>query len=285
MKNKFLILVIGESTGLECFKVLLKKKYLTISYVISVDSKYNFIIKKLCKNYKINFISKKKFIKNNKIKFYKNKKYILLSIFSNLILKESFLKKFNGSAYNFHPAILPQYPGKNCVSGTLYNDEKTTGVSIHIITKNVDAGPILKIAKLNINQNETLIQLMYRLKLLTINLIKNFALKLKFNKKFIKKKNNFILKKNFPKYIPNKGLINADTKYKEFLNTFRASNFGPFKNTWGKTFFIYKKKKIYILKIEKILKNSKNQIKFAAKINKKKYSLKFDKNIVIVLSS
>ena len=44
MKNKFLILVIGESTGLECFKVLLKKKYLTISYVISVDSKYNFII-------------------------------------------------------------------------------------------------------------------------------------------------------------------------------------------------------------------------------------------------
>ena len=66
MKNKMVVLFIGESTGLECFKIALKKKYLQIAHVISVDKKYNSIISKLCKLNKIPFLTSKQFKKKNK---------------------------------------------------------------------------------------------------------------------------------------------------------------------------------------------------------------------------
>ena len=64
MKNKSLILVIGESTGLECLRNLLKLRLLDIFLVVSVDPKYHKIIKKICKNNKIIFLTSNKF-KNN----------------------------------------------------------------------------------------------------------------------------------------------------------------------------------------------------------------------------
>ena len=87
MKNKSLILIIGESTGLECFKNLLKLNYFKIFLVVSVDFNYHYIIKKICKKNYIKFQTSSQFKKNfHKINFTKNQKYILLSIFSNLIL-------------------------------------------------------------------------------------------------------------------------------------------------------------------------------------------------------
>ena len=53
MKNKSLILVIGESTGFECLKNLLKFRLLDIFLVVSVDPN---IIKLYEKYAKIEFI-------------------------------------------------------------------------------------------------------------------------------------------------------------------------------------------------------------------------------------
>ena len=116
MKDKNVVLVIGESTGLQCLKNFVKNKYINIYLVISADEKYNFVIKKICDNNNIQFITKSYFNqKKQKLLFDEDKKYILISIFSNLILNKYFLKKFSGKAFNLHPGILPFYAGKNCV--------------------------------------------------------------------------------------------------------------------------------------------------------------------------
>ena len=289
MKNKSLILVIGESTGFECLKNLLKFRLLDIFLVVSVDPKYHKIIRKICKNNRIYFLTSNKF-KNDykKIKFQKKKNYFLFSIFSNLIIKNDFLKKFNKKAFNLHPGLLPYYPGKNCVSGVLYNDDKETGVSLHLMSEKVDRGLIIYKKKIKILKKDNLITLMQKLKLSAINLFNKFIKDLHFNKKISYKKNNFFLKKKFPKKIPNNGLISYKIKYLEFNNLVRASNFGPYKNTWGNLSFLYRNKKKYIKSVNKhfyYTKKENEKIKFVEKIKSNIFNLKIEKKIIQVLTN
>ena len=283
MKNKSLILVIGESTGLECLKNLIKLKILDIFYVVSVDQKYHKIIKRICKKNKINFITSIDFKKRfKKIKFLKENKYFLLSVFSNLIIKKDFLKKFEGRAFNFHPGLLPYYPGKNCVSGALYNDEKKSGVTLHIMTPSVDKGEIIKKKIIKISTRDNLISLMFKLKLCCIELFKNFSKDLSNGKSFKKLSNNKTLTKKYPKYIPREGKIDQNIDFSEFKKLFRASYFGPYKSTWGRPMIKFKKSYKNILNIKKIRPNKKINAQFVQKIDNNNFELNFKKKIAIV---
>lgn len=287
MKNRFLILVIGESIGYQCLKNFIKNKLLKISNVISTDPKYDLSIKKLCKFNDVRFYTSKQFKKNQKILRLNKKRnqYILISIFSNLILKSDFLKNFNNKAFNLHPGLLPQYPGRNCVSGALYNNEKFTGVSLHLMTKKVDQGPIIKKIKVRIKNNDNLLKLMGKLKTVGIELINKFEKDLYLKKNFKLTKNNPNSKKRFPNKIPNNGLLNFKTKFSEFKNLFNASYLGQYQSSWGKCYFIYQKKKKYITNIDKeYLKNKLTQKNFVKKISKNKYILRFEKKFVTVFT-
>ena len=124
MKNKSLIIIIGESTGFQCLRNIMESNYFKIAMVVSTDKNYHNAIKKICKINQIRYLNSHQF-KKKKITFPNRKqKFFLISIFSNLILNKSFLKKVGKNCFNLHPGILPYYPGKNCVSGALYNNEK-----------------------------------------------------------------------------------------------------------------------------------------------------------------
>ena len=77
---------------------------------------------------------------------------VILSIFSRYIFSKNFIKNFKGVIYNMHPGLLPYYPGTNSISGTLYNCEKFTGVSIHAVTNKIDEGDIVLSKKIQINK-------------------------------------------------------------------------------------------------------------------------------------
>ena len=174
MKNKKLVLILGESTGVECLRVILRLKLINVSHVISVNQEYNRILRNICEKNNI-YLSYSKSLINKKISFKKHPKtkLILISIFSNLILGNDFLKKFNNRCYNLHPGLLPYYPGKNCVSGSIYNLEKKTGITLHKIIKKVDQGKIVYKKTINVDtKNDSLIILMNKLKKLSSKLIK-----------------------------------------------------------------------------------------------------------------
>ena len=242
-------LIIGESTGLESFKKILSyaNNYTYITYVVNSHDAYKKQVENICKQKKIKFYSKIQF--KNKIKeiLKLNKKSkILLSIYSSIILNKKFLKSLNYMCFNFHPGILPFYPGKNCVSGAIYNGEKQIGITVHKMNSIIDNGKILFKKKVKLSKNDNLLSAMFKLRKINLSLLKRLLLLLKNNQKFNLKKNDRKKIKIYPKVVPNFGLINDKLTFKKFKRIFNASFSGPFFNSWGRIYFKFAaKKKIY----------------------------------------
>src|SRR5262245_14099750 len=59
------------------------------------------------------------------------------------ILSEPFVDSFGGRAVNTHPALLPAFKGWHAVRDALAAGVKITGCTVHLVTEDVDSGPIL----------------------------------------------------------------------------------------------------------------------------------------------
>ena len=128
---------------------------------------------------------------------------------------------------------------------------------------------------------------MFKLRLIGIKIIIKYIKNIYLNKKLSLKKNIIDLKKNFPKEIPNNGLINSKIKYKDFNNLVRASYFGPFRNTWGELHFKYKNKKKYVVRVIshfQISNKKFNDFRFIEKLSNNRYYLRVEKKIIEVLT-
>ena len=59
------------------------------------------------------------------------------------ILSKPFVDAFGGRAVNTHPSLLPAFKGWHAVRDALAAGVKVTGCTVHLVTEDVDAGPIL----------------------------------------------------------------------------------------------------------------------------------------------
>jgi phosphoribosylglycinamide formyltransferase-1 len=59
------------------------------------------------------------------------------------VLTKQIHDAYPGRVLNTHPALLPAFPGWHAVEEALAAGVKVTGVTIHVATAEVDAGPIL----------------------------------------------------------------------------------------------------------------------------------------------
>jgi phosphoribosylglycinamide formyltransferase-1 len=59
------------------------------------------------------------------------------------IFEKTMFDAYEGRILNTHPALLPAFPGWHAVRDTLAAGVKITGVTVHVATLEVDAGPIL----------------------------------------------------------------------------------------------------------------------------------------------
>jgi phosphoribosylglycinamide formyltransferase-1 len=59
------------------------------------------------------------------------------------ILSKSFVDTFGSRAVNTHPALLPAFKGWHAVRDALAAGVKLTGCTVHLVTEDVDSGPIL----------------------------------------------------------------------------------------------------------------------------------------------
>jgi methionyl-tRNA formyltransferase len=250
--------------------------------IISADSKYDMMINNLCIKNKIEFMNKKTFNKSKKKVFLcaKNSDF-LLSIYSSIIIPNNIFNSVKNHSLNLHPGILPYYPGKNCVSGAIYNSEKKIGATIHKMVTKVDSGDILSIDSLSLSNLDTAISAMEKLKILSLKMIKHLILDIVNNKKLIFKKNNLTKKKFFPKYIPNRGYINKHLSNEKLLRLYKASYFGPFNSPWGSLKLKYKKE-VYFIKNILLYKDS-NHIYLLKKINKNLIELHLNKNMYKII--
>lgn len=80
--------------------------------------------------------------------------YLVLAGFMR-ILGADFVKQFPERIINIHPSLLPKYPGLNTHQRALDAGDKQHGVSIHIVTPELDAGPILAQQSFTIETHDT----------------------------------------------------------------------------------------------------------------------------------
>lgn len=59
------------------------------------------------------------------------------------ILTPAFVRRFAGRMLNIHPSLLPKYPGLNTHQRAIDAQDAQAGCSVHLVTADLDAGPIL----------------------------------------------------------------------------------------------------------------------------------------------
>ena len=71
------------------------------------------------------------------------------------ILTPEFTSHYKGKLLNIHPSLLPLYPGLNTHQRAIESGDKTAGASIHFVTAELDGGPIILQAQVNVEGQET----------------------------------------------------------------------------------------------------------------------------------
>ena len=85
--------------------------------------------------------------------------WIVLAGFLKKIEKTT-LKQFKNHIINIHPALLPRHGGKGMYGrrvhqSVIQSEEKTTGVSVHLVSDQYDRGPILAQTPVSVSSDDT----------------------------------------------------------------------------------------------------------------------------------
>ena len=71
------------------------------------------------------------------------------------VLTPEFVRRFEGRMLNIHPSLLPKYPGLHTHARALAAGDTEAGCSVHEVTAELDAGPILGQARVPILPGDT----------------------------------------------------------------------------------------------------------------------------------
>ena len=143
------VLISGKGTNLQALIDASRRSSYKISAVISSRAKAIGLNRAKISGIDTYVIEQESF--NSKIEFEKslatriseiNPKLIVLAGFMK-VLSPQFVKLFRGKVINIHPSLLPEYPGLNTHQRVLEDKKKIHGVSVHLVTEDLDSGPVI----------------------------------------------------------------------------------------------------------------------------------------------
>lgn len=71
------------------------------------------------------------------------------------ILTPAFIRRYEGRMLNIHPSLLPKYPGLHTHARALAAGDTEAGCTVHEVTADLDAGPILGQARVPVLPGDT----------------------------------------------------------------------------------------------------------------------------------
>ena len=71
------------------------------------------------------------------------------------ILTPEFVRRFQGRMLNIHPSLLPKYPGLDTHARAIEAGDAQAGATVHLVTPELDSGPILGQARVPVLQDDT----------------------------------------------------------------------------------------------------------------------------------
>jgi phosphoribosylglycinamide formyltransferase 1 len=72
------------------------------------------------------------------------------------LIGPALLDAFPGRILNIHPSLLPAFPGLEAQRQALEHGVRITGVTVHLVNKDLDAGPIVLQAAVPVLENDTI---------------------------------------------------------------------------------------------------------------------------------
>lgn len=88
---------------------------------------------------------------------------LVFSALNTYLFPRHIVNKENITIVNFHPALLPKYPGRNSEAWAIYDGGNETGITWHYIDENVDNGFIILQHKVSIEKTDTAASLFSKL--------------------------------------------------------------------------------------------------------------------------
>ena len=71
------------------------------------------------------------------------------------ILSKKFIDNFKYPILNIHPSLLPKYKGLNTHARALESNDPIAGCTVHLVTPELDGGPVLAKTEVEIQKDET----------------------------------------------------------------------------------------------------------------------------------
>ncbi|MFC1745567.1 methionyl-tRNA formyltransferase [Candidatus Riflebacteria bacterium] len=167
---------------------------------------------------------------------------LIVCVSYHTIFQKPFLRAFKGKIINAHIAPLPFYRGRAPLNWAIINGERRHGLTVHIVDKGIDTGPIIHQEFCDINEDDRAIDLLlHMLPLFPKAVLKSIK---KINEDYPGVPQNPLEGSYFPRRYPEDGLIDfGREKTMDIFNKVRALAF-PYPGAY----VTYKKKMIKINK-------------------------------------
>ncbi len=149
---------------------------------------------------------------------------VIISLNYLYLIPETLIKSAKICAVNFHGSLLPKYRGRTPHVWAIINGEKYSGVTVHLIEKEVDSGPIICQEKVEIYTYDTGASILKKFSVLYPKLLKNLLEKLVLKPIEGFKVQNHENATYFGKRTPQDGLINWSWHANRIINWIRAQS-------------------------------------------------------------
>jgi len=71
------------------------------------------------------------------------------------LLSPWFIRQFSGRVLNIHPSLLPAFPGTGAQAAALTHGVRVSGCTVHYVNEELDAGPIVLQATVEVRDDDT----------------------------------------------------------------------------------------------------------------------------------
>ena len=159
---------------------------------------------------------------------------LLLNIHSLYIIDDEVLRAPKIGSFNLHPGPLPRFAGLNPVCWALYFGEKTHGVTLHRMTAEVDAGPIVYQSSFPITETDTGLSVSLRCIQEGLLMVSRLLDALTANPvELLEIPQDLTLRRRLSPEVPHRGRMIWSLPAQQVVNFVRACNFCPFLSPWG----------------------------------------------------
>ena len=169
--KKIVVLISGSGSNLEAIieSCAAKKINGRVIHVISNNPDAYGLTRASEFNIPSTIIDHKKF--SSRIDFENSLEDCLETLSPDLIVLAGFMRilgtkitsKFSNKMINLHPSLLPMYPGLHTHEKVLENKDTHHGISIHYVSSELDAGPLIAQGFIDISKDETLENIIKRI--------------------------------------------------------------------------------------------------------------------------